>query len=487
MSAVWARLGSPRALWQNLEDTMAENANNFYAGPTMRGVDYSPTWPGWSANQGTQTGDSDFANDAFQSLWSGQYTPAPNNDPSRPVDNSPNYRHDLQTIKNLGFNLVRLYNWGMARGTSSSSDIGLDHLNFLNSAQNLGLQVVVPISDYFVGDDQYSWNRKAPDLNYSFSSAPDAIQKDFTQFVNSITDPGTGKIHQAVHSISIGNEGDLGEGIKETNTTASNFLARTIWWIVNLHKQINGSGSGPNGQRAVNGASPVIMLSATVSDGDEGGSTPGWFNCLIKGVTTGQATPNGCNLGPTFEARVTGLADADGAYADYYYNSLNISKVAAANNSNNLEENLQWYDSGRTDGWPWGPMKVPLMFMEVFAPNRGTPPPSYDQATAAVNQIKSIESYLKSKNAGTKSSTTWLMGYNYFEFNDEPVPNKKVGLFGYGTGSPPQAQTGITSLFYGSFGNVSFPVYPLSANPGPAGANTTLPDAISACLPPHGK
>ncbi|WP_163595054.1 hypothetical protein, partial [Klebsiella pneumoniae] len=78
---------------------------------------------------------------------------------SVPVDNgATNYRDDLGTIAKAGFNLVRLYDWGMARGTSATSDTGLDHINFLNYAQSLGVKVVVPVSNYFLSNDPFSWN-----------------------------------------------------------------------------------------------------------------------------------------------------------------------------------------------------------------------------------------------------------------------------------------------------------------------------------------
>lgn len=81
-----------------------------YTGKTLRGVDYSPTWPTWVANQGTQTGDSDFANDAFASFWSDKFRAPPAGGGSVPVTNGTNYRDDLATMQKYGFNLVRLYN-----------------------------------------------------------------------------------------------------------------------------------------------------------------------------------------------------------------------------------------------------------------------------------------------------------------------------------------------------------------------------------------
>lgn len=455
----------------------------WYTKPTSRGVDYSPTWPTWVVGAGgTQTGDSDFANDAFQSLWGNAYTAAPSPDTSVPVNNGTNYRNDLGTISSFGFNLVRLYNWDMARGTTATSNTGLDHINFLNYANTNALKVVVPVSDYFLNDDQFSWKKKVL-TDYEFISAPAAIQNDFNQFIASITDPSTGKIHTAIHSISVGNEGDIGQGltVKEKDgsfytTTASDFLDRTIWWIVNLHKTINGSSS-------VNGTSPIVRLSATFSNGDQGGTTGSWFNSLVSGVAAGTTTPNGCTLGSTFATKVTGLSAADSSYTDYYYNSVNISQVTMMSPYNNsLAATLAQYDSGDAS-WPCAKFNVPLLFMEVFTENRTAFSPTTGQATAAIAQITAMENYLKANNAGTSSSTTNFMGYCYFEFNDEQTV-KLSGLYGYGTPSV-SANTGTTSVFYSpySFPTVPFPVYPLVATPGPTGTSGSLIAAIQALFP----
>ena len=447
-----------------------ETTNTWYTGTIWYGVDYSPTWPGWvvgAAN--TQTNDSDFANDAFQSFWNNQYEAAPTGDPSVPVNNKSNYRNDLDTISSYGFNLIRLYNWNMARGTSSTSNVGLDHINFLDYANTAGLKVVVPISDYFLGDDQYAWNNQVL-ADYDFTSAPADIQNDFTLFIASITDPATSQIHSAIHSISIGNEGDIGQGI--SGTTASNFLARTIWWIVNLHAQINGTGTGPDGNPVVNGATPIIPLSATFSNADQGGSNGSWFQCVIDGVTANQTTPNGCALGSTFATAVTGLSTADSTYGGYYYNSTNISQVSTVSPfSNTLASTVALYDSGASP-WPGAQFNVPLLLMEVFTPNRTDFPTPSDQATAALGQAQSLETYLTTNNGGTANSTTNLMGYNYFEFNDEQTV-KLTGLYQY-TSTSNNAQTGTTSLYYGTFPDYTFPVYSLSATPGSGGTGTLI-------------
>ena len=467
----------------------AATSQTKYAGPVWRGVDYSPTWPTWVVGAGaTQTGDSDFANDAFQSLWAGAYMAAPSGDTSAPTDNGTNYRNDLQTIADAGFNLVRLYNWDMARGTTSTSNVGLDHINFLNTAASLGLKVVVPVSDWFLSDDASAWNFTPATIpaNYDFTNAPVAIQTDFNQFVASITDPATGKIHAAVHSIDVGNEGDIGQGLNG-QTTPSYFLYRTIWWIVNLHQQINGSSPGPDGSAVVNGPTPVVPLTATFSNGDQGLNIGSWFNCLIAGVAADQATPTNMDGNTSFAAAVTGLKAADPTFAQYYYNSTNISQVSTVTPfGNSLAATMALYDSGASP-WPGADCTVPLLLMELFTPNRTVFPAPTDQAVAAVGQVTDLETYLAQHRAGTSNSSTYLMGYNYFEFNDEQQV-KLTGLYQYGT-SFVQAATGTTSVFYSpyQFSNMDFPVYsPLSATPGPTGSGT-LVDALTQCMPgPHG-
>ncbi len=456
----------------------------WYTGQTYRGVSYSPTWPTWVVGtQGTQTGDSDFANDAFQSFWSNKFKPVPSGDASVPINNHGNYRDDLKTIQTIGFNLVRLYNWDMARGSSSATGPALGHINFLDYAHSLGLKVVVPVSNYFLGDNQYSWNGNTPTSAYDFSSVPTAIKNDFNLFVSSITDPSSNTIHPAIHSISIGNEGDYGQGI--AGTTASNFLARTIWWIYNLHLQVNGSGNGPNGQPVINGNSPIVPISATFSNADQGGGDPTntWFKCLVDGTTANQNTPNGCALGSSFDSAVTGLSSVASNYEHYYYNSINVSQVTMEPPwGNGLATTLALYDNGSSSSWPGAKFDVPLLFMEVFTSNRTAFPKPYDQATAAVNQATTLENYLSELSAGGPLSSTNFMGYNYFEFNDEQQV-KLTGLYGYG--SPDiEAKTGTTSVWYSPtpYADYTFPVYPLSAIAGPGG-NGTLWAALSNAFP----
>ncbi|NYT57348.1 hypothetical protein H0A65_00260 [Alcaligenaceae bacterium] len=70
-------------------------------------------------------------------------------------------RNDLQTMKNMGINLIRLYDW----------DPRNDHSQFLNHAHSLGLKVVVPISNWLPQNpDQWSTQVSGyfNEFNYGF-------------------------------------------------------------------------------------------------------------------------------------------------------------------------------------------------------------------------------------------------------------------------------------------------------------------------------
>lgn len=454
-----------------------------YTGPIYRGVDYNPTWQGWVATPNTQTGDSDFFNDAFALFWAQSFQPAPSASGSSPTVNT-FYRGDLKLMADAGFNLVRLYNWDMTRGTDLNSNApAIDHLNFLNTANTLGLKVVAPIGDYFLNDDQYSWNHQTPDSSYSFSSAPVGIQNDFKQFINSITDPATGKIHAAIQSIAVGNEGNIGEGLQSTGTNPSDFLARTNWWIYNLNKQINGTGVGPDGSAAVNGPTGILPITATFSNGDQGAGISSWFNKLVNGANSGDLLPNvWYNGATTFGATVKGLAAADPDFAKYYYNSTNIGQSTnTPPYGNGIAATLALYDA-QSSPWPGANSNLPLLFMEVFTPNRNQYPTPADQVTAAIKEVQAMEAYLAAHHAGTTASTTNFMGYNYFEFNDEPSNGgKQVGLYQYSVSPTATAHTGTTQLTYGTFGDVTFPVYSLTPTLGPGG--TSLVQAWTSAFP----
>jgi hypothetical protein len=121
---------------------------------------------------------SDIAYDCMTPIWGKEYTSKAG---SHCDLNGPNKaRNDLQTLANMGVNLIRLYDW----------DPRNNHLNFLDYCDSLNIKVLVTVSCYFVKPDQglNLRNEKIPELINSFSN----IEK---------TD-----YHNAVLGIVIGNE-----------------------------------------------------------------------------------------------------------------------------------------------------------------------------------------------------------------------------------------------------------------------------------------
>jgi hypothetical protein len=459
----------------------------WYTGKIYRGVDYHGFWPGWNSVKFTQTEDSDFANDAFASLWGKSYQEAYQPSYSTPANNGTNYRDDLGTLAKDGFNLIRLYDWNPSRGTAPAEPfVGLDHINFLNYAKSLGMKVVVPVSNYFLSNDQFSWKGVTPNASYSFDSAPQLIQDGFKRFIASITDPATGKIHESV-MISVANEPDYLTGplADPPVTDASQALSRMNWWIYNLHKQINGEDgtNGPDGLPVVNGSSGTIVpIGATFGNGDETGQNGSWFKALVSGAQQGQGLPSVWHGDTTFSASVVGLAQADPTFASYYFNSFNMGQSnTTPPYINGITKTLELLDKGASP-WPGQTFNVPMMLMEVFTPNRNEYSSPAEMAKAAVREAKDIEAYLALHKAGTPSSTTNIMGYNYFEFNDEPgARNKLTGLYLF-TDESRDAQTGGTSLYTGGFGDLKYPVVKLTPSVGPDGTGT-LAGAWTAQFP----
>jgi hypothetical protein len=396
-----------------------------------------------------QLSDSDFANSAFPSFWS---------------NSAASGRQDLQTMHDSGFNTIRLYDWGPTRGWNGTAGTG--HLAFLDQAQALGMKVIVPVSDYFLSDDQYAWNHQNPDASYSFSSAPQAIQTDLLNFISSITE--NGQIHPAVHSIAIGNELDLGIS-NDPGVTAK--VQRALWWVVNLQAQL---------QQQFGSAVPLPFLTIPVSNADQNqfsASQKSWFQIFEHGANAGDAMPSGA-VGPSgpesnFTANITGLGTYSW-YPAWFYNSVNMFQTGSQ-----LQNTLMQYDTGVATGtnwsqeWPGEKFPVPLLVTELGTSrlNAGSEDAQVDivanqQAQVAVNYLKTSHN---------------LMGITIFEFNDEPNKNDITqsapfadALYGlnkyYNTNSAndfrngtvlSQQHTGVTQVSFGSFPDYVYPVYQL--------------------------
>ena len=118
---------------------------------------------------------SDIARKQMGSLWGKTSN-------LRQQDCEPHCRDDLQTMKAMGINLVRLYDW----------DPRNDHSQFLDYAHSLNIKVIVPISNWLATNPQY-WADQMPSY---FTSR---------NFGNS-----TGRDwHPAIAGVTISNELDL--------------------------------------------------------------------------------------------------------------------------------------------------------------------------------------------------------------------------------------------------------------------------------------
>ena len=101
----------------------------------MKGMNWEPSPSNYTSLPApSQYGDTDFANDDFVALWN--------------VDGNNVGRTDLQTIQGLGCNTIKMYNWSVP---APNGYWMRNHKNFLVMAQQLGLSVIVPISNFFTG------------------------------------------------------------------------------------------------------------------------------------------------------------------------------------------------------------------------------------------------------------------------------------------------------------------------------------------------
>jgi hypothetical protein len=150
---------------------------------TWRGVAYSPIPSKFNSAPTGAFFDSDITAENFQALWGSKNGCG---------------RNDLEAMAAAGINLVRLYDYNYQRGSAKWTTAGNGHIAFLDKAQALGIKVIIPISNYNFRRDDGKGNRPW-----------DNIDLTVTQIVNSLKKNGS--IHPAVHSLSIGNELDLGQ------------------------------------------------------------------------------------------------------------------------------------------------------------------------------------------------------------------------------------------------------------------------------------
>jgi len=170
---------------------------------TWRGVAYSAIPAKFMSNPTGAFFDSDMTAEAFQALWGSKDGCG---------------RNDLEAMAAQGVNLVRLYDYNYQRGSVKWTTAGNGHIAFLDKAQELGIKVIIPISNY---------NFK----NQDGANRPwDNIELTVTQIIDSVKKNGV--IHPAVHSFSIGNELDL----PKDGETAATLIPKAVQVAKLIHK-----------------------------------------------------------------------------------------------------------------------------------------------------------------------------------------------------------------------------------------------------------
>ncbi|OGP72398.1 MAG: hypothetical protein A2Y80_07285 [Deltaproteobacteria bacterium RBG_13_58_19] len=122
---------------------------------------------------------SDIAYDPIAPLWGKSYT-------SSTGSSCDKCRNDLQTLKDMGVNLIRLYDW----------DARNNHWNFMNKCSELGIKILAPVSNWWLTD------------GWKLPNKLDLVKGLIKSFLNLPLSFGT-DYHPAIAGIIIGNEPGL--------------------------------------------------------------------------------------------------------------------------------------------------------------------------------------------------------------------------------------------------------------------------------------
>jgi hypothetical protein len=160
---------------------MAKPPNGYLTGMCYGGGAFPSPYSPSNANTLCITFGSDNAYAAVKPLWGASYTPNGGKEVTG--------RNDLQTMKGLGVNLVRLYDWEPRN----------DHLGFLDAANDAGIKVLMSVSDYFLKNGKN-------DANGGY----DARDVDIPALLKSVANSSGSDYHSAIWGILIGNEPRIG-------------------------------------------------------------------------------------------------------------------------------------------------------------------------------------------------------------------------------------------------------------------------------------
>ena len=108
----------------------------------FKGMAYDPKPSNVEQNPGMMYFDDDFYNQDFCQLWGNKTSVGCSQKPDK-------FRDDLMTMKNIGVNFIRMYDWNEQRDKETFSPIG--HQGFLEYAADLGIKVSVPFCNTCMG------------------------------------------------------------------------------------------------------------------------------------------------------------------------------------------------------------------------------------------------------------------------------------------------------------------------------------------------
>jgi hypothetical protein len=148
----------------------------------LKGICYEPFPHGYNPSIANNTCiwfGSDIATYNIKPLWGDSFSPKDGPDAGKVFKG----RNDLQNLKDLGINLIRLYDW----------DSRNDHIPFLDSCHELGIKILAPVSNYNLG---------------AFGTPPN-MDESIKGLINSFKDNNKKDYHPAIYAIIIGCELDL--------------------------------------------------------------------------------------------------------------------------------------------------------------------------------------------------------------------------------------------------------------------------------------
>jgi hypothetical protein len=159
-----------------------KNVNEVIMSKFLKGICYSAFPHGYDPSTANNTCiffGSDIAQHNMEPLWGDFFSPIDGPDADKVFVG----RDDLKNLKDLGVNLIRLYDW----------DPRNNHLPFLDYCHFLGLKVLVPVSNYNLG---------------AFGVPPD-MDNSIRGLIRSFNNSEGTNYHSAIYAVIIGSELDL--------------------------------------------------------------------------------------------------------------------------------------------------------------------------------------------------------------------------------------------------------------------------------------